>query len=288
MKESALANANLSLEGLSIGDAFGQLFFSVSPYETSWVDLPSGPWRWTDDTHMALSIVEVLEEHGCVEQDALARAFARRFAEAPYRGYARGAMFLLEQIGVGADWRQVSPALFRTGSYGNGAAMRVAPLGGFFHTSPERAAREARLSTVVTHAHPEGQAGAIAVAVAVALAASRPFPAGRAFLEEILSLTPESATRNGIQRALDIAADDLRTASRTLGTGNKVSAQDTVPFCLWSAAHHLDSFEEALWGTAKGLGDCDTTCAIVVGIVALSTGNVPPAWVNQREPLSTK
>ena len=117
---------------------------------------------------------------------------------------------------------------------------------------------------------------------------SRVLACTKAFLEEILSLTPESATRNGIQRALDIAADDLRTASRTLGTGNKVSAQDTVPFCLWSAAHHLDSFEEALWGTAKGLGDCDTTCAIVGGIVALSTGNVPPAWVNQREPLSTK
>ena len=194
-------------------------------------------------------------------------------------------MSLLEQIGAGADWRRVSPALFTFGSYGNGASVRVAPLGGFFHGSPERAAHEAKLSAVVTHAHPEGQAGAIAVAVAAALAACRPFPTGREFLKEILALTPESETRRGIERAQDIPADDLRKASRKLGTGNKVSAQDTVPFCLWSAAHHLQDFEEALWWTAKGLGDRDTTCAIVGGIVALSAGTVPVAWINQREPL---
>ncbi|HEX9595880.1 MAG TPA: ADP-ribosylglycohydrolase family protein, partial [Anaerolineales bacterium] len=60
---------------------------------------------------------------------------------------------------------------------------------------------------------------------------------------------------------------------------------DTVPFCLWSAAHNLDNYEEALWQTVAGLGDRDTTCAIVGGIVALSSGNVPLAWVRRREAL---
>jgi ADP-ribosylglycohydrolase len=282
---SALAKAKLSLDGLSVGDAFGELFFTISPYHTSWDNLPAGPWRWTDDTHMALSIVDVLKAYGHIEQDALAQAFARRFIEAPYRGYAGGAMLLLRQIAAGADWRKASPALFDNGSYGNGAAMRVAPLGGFFYSSPEQAVKEAQLSAVITHAHPEGQAGAVAVAVAAALAACAPFPAEREFLKEIAALTPESLTRQRIQRAMDIAADDLRRASWELGTGSKVSAQDTVPFCLWSAASHLDNYEEALWWTAKGLGDCDTTCAIVGGIVALSTGKVPAPWVEQREPL---
>jgi ADP-ribosylglycohydrolase len=71
-----------------------------------------------------------------------------------------------------------------------------------------------------------------------------------------------------------------------LGTGNEVSAQDTVPFCLWSAAYHLENFEDALWWTARGLGDCDTTCAIVGGIVALSAPEIPALWLERREPLN--
>ncbi len=282
---SALAKAELSLEGLSVGDAFGELFFSISPYHTSWADLPAGPWCWTDDTHMALSIVEILKTYGYIDQDALAQAFARRFMQAPYRGYAGGAMLVLQQIAAHADWRKAAPALFENGSYGNGAAMRAAPIGGFFSTAPEQAAQQAQLSAVITHAHPEGQAGAMAVAVAAALAAQRLYLSGQQFLQGILPLVPESLTRQGIQRAIDIPPDDMRAASWKLGTGSKVSAQDTVPFCLWSAAHHLDNYEEALWWTAKGFGDCDTTCAIVGGIVALSTGGVPAAWVEQREPL---
>lgn len=282
---TALANAQLSLEGLSVGDAFGELFFSISPYTTSESDLPAGHWRWTDDTHMALSIVETLKTHGRIDQDALAKAFARRYAEEPYRGYAGGAIRLLRQIAAGADWRQVSPTLFGNGSYGNGAAMRAAPIGGFFSDNPERAAQEAQLSAVVTHAHPEGQAGAMAVAVAAALAANTPHPSGRELLRETLALIPESITRQRIQLAMDIPADQFHEAIRELGTGSNVTAQDTVPFCIWSAAYHLDNFEEALWWTAKGMGDCDTTCAIVGGIVALSVRQVPSAWFKRRERL---
>jgi ADP-ribosylglycohydrolase len=67
----------------------------------------------------------------------------------------------------------------------------------------------------------------------------------------------------------------------------KVSAQDTVPFCLWCAAKHLDNYEEALWATVSGLGDRDTTCAIVGGIVACYTGaeGIPSNWLAAREPL---
>jgi ADP-ribosylglycohydrolase len=283
----ALANALQSLEGLSVGDAFGELFFRLSPYHTSPSDLPSGPWHWTDDTHMALSIVEILEAHGHIEQDALAQAFARRFTQEPYRGYGGGAMRLLTQIANGSNWREISPRLFGNGSYGNGAAMRVAPVGGYFCHDLKRAAHEAQLSAMVTHAHIEGQAGAIAIAVAAALAACKPHPTGQDFLKEILLHVPESITKERIQQAVRIPPDRLQDAIRQLGTGSEVSAQDTVPFCLWSTAYHLSNFEDALWWTAKGMGDCDTTCAIVGGIVALSAPEIPELWLKRREPLKS-
>src|SRR5215467_2558812 len=86
--ETAIANTNKSLDGLSVGDAFGELFFRHSPFETSFDDLPTSPWKWTDDTHMALSIVEILKTRQHINQDALAQAFARRYKQDPRRGYA--------------------------------------------------------------------------------------------------------------------------------------------------------------------------------------------------------
>lgn len=280
-----LVRARQSLQGLSVGDAFGELFLSGWGSTPSEGSLPEGPWPWTDDTHMALSIVEILERFGCIEQDALAAAFARRYQADPKRGYAGGAATLLRGIGEGADWRAAARALFDGGSYGNGAAMRAAPIGGAFWQDPARAASEAQRSAVITHAHPEGQAGAMAVAAAAAVAASWNPPEGADFLHAVLPYVPEGLTRSGIEEAAGIAGDELNEAVDRLGTGRNVSAQDTVPFCLWSAAHHLRDFEAALWSAVKGAGDCDTTCAIVGGIVALSAPEVPEAWRARREPL---
>jgi len=129
---NAIERARLSLEGLSIGDAFGERFFGPPDRVASFVSrraTPGGVWRWTDDTAMALSIVDQLEESGAVDQDALAARFAENFD--PARGYGAGAFRLLMAIGEGADWRQGSRALFGgEGSLGNGAAMRVARLHG--------------------------------------------------------------------------------------------------------------------------------------------------------------
>ena len=58
-----------------------------------------------------------------------------------------------------------------------------------------------------------------------------------------------------------------------------------MPFSLWCATRHLNDFSEALWETVSGLGDLDTTCAIVGGIVAAAGTLIPPAWLAAREPL---
>jgi ADP-ribosylglycohydrolase len=233
---------------------------------------------------MALSIVENLNKYGEIHQDELSGAFIKRYMHDPQRGYGRGAADLLVRCARGEDWREAAPTLFRGGSYGNGAAMRVGPLGAFYKGDPERAAQQARLSAEVTHAHPEGQAGAIAVAVAAAIAASSSPSSGRDFINEVISFVPDGETKERIKYSLDIREFEHAKAIDELGTGIKVSSQDTVPYCLWCAAYNLDSFENAMWTTVMGLGDSDTTCAIVGGIVALSA-SVPREWIKRREPL---
>jgi ADP-ribosylglycohydrolase len=285
-----LEQALLSLDGLSVGDALGAAYgegdtLPAMALKIAKRELLSGQWRWTDDTHMAMSIVEILAEFGEIDAHALAERFGERFIDDPYRGYAGGARRLLTMIANGYDWQELAPQLFEGGSYGNGGAMRAAPIGGYFAGEPSRVAQEAKQSAIVTHAHPEGQAGAIGVTVAAAIAAGDDTPQGNDFLAAVAEYMPDSEVKDGIQAAMQIGAEDFEEAVKRLGTGWQVSAQDTVPFCLWCAAHHLDSYEDALWKTVAAAGDRDTTCAIVGGIVALSTGEVPKEWLRRREGL---
>jgi ADP-ribosylglycohydrolase len=163
--------------------------------------------------------------------------------------------------------------------------MRAAPIGAYFSGNPERAAEEARKSAVVTHAHPEGQVGAMAVAVAAALMADYCAMTGKEFLQAVIALIPASLTRSQLRLALSIEGAELQRAIHMLGTGRQVAAFDTVPFCLWVCATAVADYETALWKTASGRGDVDTTCAIVGGILGAAAVTMPPAWLAAREPI---
>lgn len=286
----------LSLDGLSIGDALGEMLayrHEAALHRLSQNDLPAGPWFHTDDTEMAISIVAVLRSHGRLDQDALAKRFARRWERDPDRGYGKMTRIQLSRMTMGEPWQATSSNAFGgQGSMGNGGAMRVAPLGAYFAEDPDRAATEARASSVVTHTHPEGIAGTVATAVGAALAwqlrntpaADRP----KRFFEEVLRLTPEGEVRRKILIASQTPPNVTpNAAAQAFGRGDLVTAPDTVPFCLWAAAHHSDNYVEALSNTICVGGDCDTNAAIVGGIVALSVGRegIPADWVQAREPI---
>lgn len=290
-----LQRARLSLEGLSVGDAFGERYFGVDETMSHLIARRAEPggvtWKWTDDTEMALSIVSELDRLGEIDRSALAEAFARNMD--PARGYGAGAYRVLMSIRGGAHWREASRSNFRgTGSFGNGAAMRVAPLGAFFADDVDRCIAQARASAEVTHAHEDGIAGAIAVAVGAALAwkhRGRELPLGRDWMKAVRDTVPRGRVRDGIDKAIELATG-ARTpqAALALGSGYDVTAADTVPFCLWIACWHSHHFEEAIWQTVSALGDRDTTCAIVGGISALQVGEagIPEHWRGAREELT--
>ncbi|KDN81894.1 ADP-ribosylglycohydrolase family protein [Kitasatospora cheerisanensis] len=285
-----------SLNGLALGDAFGDRWFHP-PVDEASADVAArlvrpGPWHWTDDTAMSLVLVRHLRDRGEVEPAALAREFAAEYAVAPHRKYGPSMHRVMRAVHAGEDHLAVTRALFDgQGSHGNGAAMRVAPLGAWFADDLAVVAEQAARSATATHAHPEAAAGACAVALAAALAVRSRGGAAtpRAeFLREVAGLLPESEVRSGLRIAAALPpGTSVRHASVVLGSGFGVSAQDTVPFALWSAAGHPDDLAEALWQTLTGWGDMDTTCAIAAGVVAARTGlaGVPAGWSAAREPL---
>lgn len=279
-----------ALDGLSVGDGFGEQFFrpQVSRRHLASRSLPEGIWRWTDDTNLACSLVEVIARHGTVDRDALADSFGAHFD--PVRRYGRAMYGLLPAYAAGADWRLEASRLFDgEGSFGNGAAMRVAPLGAYFATDMGRVVLEAARSAEVTHTHPEGIAGAVAVAVAAALAVRSDAPVSpTAFAAEVATHTPAGEVRNCIDQIAHMGPDTTLTeAVDALGNGSRISARDTVAFCVWAASRHLEDYPSALWLTVRAGGDLDTTCAIVGGIVAARTGvaGIPEEWLEHREPL---
>lgn len=294
MDSERSARARVVLDGLSVGDAFGE----VSAYGSDRVrhrlemGIVGGPWWWTDDTAMALGIMEALERDGCIREETLAWIFARNFKRDPDRGYGNMAARILQRIGEGDPWEVASRAAFNGGSMGNGAAMRVAPLGAWFADDLDRVVSEAMKSARVTHWHPEGIAGAIAVAVAAACAwQTRDLNAAEArelIAKEVLEKTPEGDTRDGIAVAVSLEprlSPDV--AGRRLGNGSLVTAPDTVPFVIWSALRSLGDFQEALIATVEAGGDCDTNAAMAGGIVAarLGASAIPAEWLEARETL---
>jgi ADP-ribosylglycohydrolase len=297
--------ARISLLGLAVGDAFGSMLDGYGPElarrAAKRLISMKRPWRWTDDTAMAISIVELLAEHGTIDPDALAAAFVRRFQLEPDRGYGAGAYDLLARVSAGAAWREEVASLFGgKGSFGNGAAMRAAPIGAFFAPDLERVRLEALRSAEPTHAHPDGAAGAVAVAIAAALASTRSV-GKHAMLREVARWTPDGPTQERIIRADELGLSfDVVFAGEELGTGANVTSRDTVPFAIWVATRHLDSYEEAIWtstghpgldfasnGIALFAIDRDTVGAIVGGIVACAVGRdgIPVLWREAIEKL---
>lgn len=290
--ETRLARAKEILEGLSVGDALGEIFglYTTTPEEQFRArELPPAPWHISDDTNMALSIYNILRQRQKINQDALAADFVEHYDDTMQ--YNMGIDVIVNRIRRGQTWQQAAQSLFdNEGSYGNSSAMRVGPIGGYFADDLAQVVEQAKLSAEVTHLHPEGIAGAIAVAVAVAIAwQNRGQSLSRKdLLAQVMAHTPPGAVRAGLRRAHDIPAGTSQKDTITiLGNGDRLTAHDSVPFALWSAGQNLRNYEEAIWQTIRAGGDVDTTCAIVGSVVVAHVGiaGIPPEWLTMRAPL---
>ena len=293
-----------SLQGLSVGDAFGQQFFMswdlsvrlmesgefggppfdfqdefvlrelIAKRDLRWVD---ATWSWTDDTAMAISVVANLWTYEAIKPDNLAMSFSLNYARNSNRVYG-AAMHDLLPLLAGGDYEIEAAKLFDgAGSWGNGAA----PIGAFFADDVEACIGNAELSARVTHAHPEAITGAVAVALAASFASN----GARDLLSEVAPLLAPSEVRTRCEKARELTDVSSIEAAAILGNGSGIAAHDTVPFCLWCATHFGEKFEQAMWQTVAGLGDRDTTCAIVGGI--LGERGIPANWRAARESLET-
>lgn len=275
------------LFGQALGDALGAPF---EGYPADFVFWTFGPvhelleqssievLRYTDDTQMMIGVAETLVTHGEIDQDTLAQRFAENYE--PERGYGRGARQILECIAEGGDWQHLAETVFPGGSFGNGAAMRVAPVGLLFCQDLARLAEQAHASALPTHRHPLGIEGAQLLALAVALAAQGSPLKGGGFYRALEDHCQSEEFRWQVH-----AARKLRRHHSLDFLGNSLPAHRSVVTSIACFTTSPDSFEETV-AQAIALGDDTDTLAAMAGALSgayLGLGAIPQRWLDRLE-----
>lgn len=228
------------LLGSIAGDIIGSVY-EFCPVKSTGFRLFSERSRFTDDTVMTVALCDWLLNKGDLS-DTMQR-YGRRYR---HRGYG----------GNFGKWIWAeNPQPY--GSYGNGSAMRVSPVGWAFETL-EETLDVARQSASVTHNHPEGIKGAQAVAAAVYLART-----GKS-KQEIREYIETAFGYN-----LNRTCDEIRPGYRF-----DVTCQGSVPESIIAFLESTD-YETAVRLAISLGGDADTMAAIAGGIAAAYYKNVP-------------
>jgi len=279
-----------ALVGTGIGDAVGAPFegcLRFSPEEIEAVTEKQEVLSYTDDTHMMIGVAESLLRCGGFNGKDMAHTFAENYELEPYRGYGPGPPHVFRLIKAGVAWDKAAERLYHGGSYGNGAAMRMAPIGVLYHDNPAMLREIAHKSGQITHAHPLGREGAALQAYAVALAANlRPREdfSGGYFLAKLADFMSEAVYREKLD-TIERLMGEPDKGKVVLGLGNGIEAFNSVPAAIYSFLSQPHSFTRAVIGAISLGGDTDTIAAMTGAISGAYLGirAIPIKWRNRLE-----
>ncbi|RLB25805.1 MAG: hypothetical protein DRG73_00715 [Deltaproteobacteria bacterium] len=271
--------------GSALGDAIGELAFQYRNKEDICIQLDRlKELRYTDDTAMSIGLAESLVKKGILDQQDLGETFRYNYEREPWRGYASGPPTIFSMVKQsGITYAEAARGLFGgTGSLGNGAAMRIVPVGLFFHDSSDLY-EKACMSAAVTHAHPVGKDGAAvqarAVSLVVKLDPNEAF-SSRAFMDTLIdfSRTPEIEEKMRLIQKLINAQSPPSLAAEQLG--QTVAVHESMPFALFSFLRHPKSFEDCLFCATLNGGDRDTLGAMACAISGAYLGieSISQSW----------
>jgi poly(ADP-ribose) glycohydrolase ARH3 len=130
-----------SLVGAALGDAIGvsrEGHRMAARKEVGQIARIEHALRYTDDTHMTIGVAESLVENRGFDGANMAERFADNYAKEPWRGYGPGPPRVFWLLRQGEAWDKAASRVYPGGSFGNGAAMRVAPVGLLFSNNDVR------------------------------------------------------------------------------------------------------------------------------------------------------
>lgn len=238
--------------GAIIGDIVGSMREWHNIKTENFELIPDGS-RFTDDTVMTLAVAKWLMEdpsHGTDSLVKIMQDMGRRYPQAGYGHLFR--KWLMSD----------NPQPY--GSYGNGSAMRVSPVG-MYANSLEEALELARITASVSHDHTEGVKGAQAIAACV-------------YMQKNERWGANERIKYYIQ---DNFGYDLNIDLRDIRDGYKFdsSCQGSVPIAIMAYLQGGNALKALRLAISMG-GDSDT-----IGAMTASIANVHPLFYYPHEGL---
>lgn len=279
-----------SMIGSALGDAIGELAFRCPAKATLRSKIAKRDTLvYTDDTAMAIGLAESITQVGKLDPQHLGNTFRANFRREPWRGYGSGPPTVFSLVARhGISYTEAARRLYRgEGSFGNGAAMRIAPVGLFFHNSLDLY-QKARLSALVTHTHPMGFDGAAvqawAVAQAVQLDPQEPFPLDD-FSHALVDVARTPEMRDKMALVPTLIAEEVSPLKAARRLGRSVAVHQSLPFAVYAFLRHPRSFQACLFCAVLNGGDRDTLGAMACAISGayLGVDAIPQAWRERLE-----
>jgi ADP-ribosylglycohydrolase len=233
---------------------------------------------------MSIDIVESFLATGKIDPDDLAMRFSKSYRWS--RGYGPGAARVLKRIAAGADWREANRSIYANGSFGNGAAMRAPMIGLMYAYRPSELFEAARLSAIVTHAHPLAVDGAVFIArvTACAFRGDR----SRDVLDEGMSRIShaEFVSRLAVAQAWLESDREVSASDVIRQLGNGIAAHESCITALYLALRFREQpFMVMQQFIASCGGDADTIGAMAGAIWGAANGSarLPSRWLERLE-----
>lgn len=276
---------------------------------------PGGMLYYSDDTAMTRSVVHSLLTKPEFDEVDMAKRFADEYTKEPKRGYGMGVIRVFKKLLSPKCTDVYQPAREQfdgKGSFGNGGAMRVAPIA-LAYSNVMEVKQLARRSAELTHASSLGYNGAILQALAVHFALQGELERDK-FLDMLIGeMEQVEGDEKSLSDARQLKEDDYPFSCRLKKIkellekeeisredvvnelGNGIAALESVPTAIYSFLHCMELDPEIpaqynnlqrtiLYSISLG-GDTDTIATMAGAIAGAYYGmdQIPQIWIQYCE-----
>ena len=272
-----------SLVGSAVGDSLGSRFEGTFGIQ----EVKEIGSRYTDDTAMTIGVAESLIEHKGFNYWHMAERFIQNYEREPWRRYGSGPPRIFRMMQSGRmGFGMLDRDLYPGGSFGNGAAMRVSPVGLLYHDDPLSIREIAYHTAVITHSHELALEGAAVQACAVALAvlADSQEVRNKQFLGALRMFTQPGPFQEKLKLIIKLLDENPSKEDVVTLLGNSTEALHSVPTAIYSFLANTDFEQAVLYAVSLG-GDSDTIGAMTGAIAGACYGIelIPARWSDKVE-----
>ncbi len=271
----------------AIGDAYGSAFENIAKEDNSETiyypfgkpEIKTPKWRITDDTQLTLATCETMTENETLDAKFFADKYLDFYKSRKLTGIGSSTLKAMQELEVGGHWNLVG----RKGEFaaGNGAAMRIAPLG--FELNISR--NTIKDICNITHQNDEAYVGSLSIIIAIQSIINKTWTGKENLLKIIINQIPDTRVRDRL-----IEIDNINCDLSKVGKfGNDGYVVNSVPLAIAFASKANEIGISKMYELIIEIGgDTDSNCSIAGQIAGTLIGikNIPNELIDKLKDLN--